>query len=356
MKTIFFSVSIALFLQLTFSQEFEITADTMDGKLMYESWCGRCHGDDGRGVVEGIQLDAPVPDFTDCSFNSREPRKDWMAVIMDGGPARGLAMTMPSWRESISDEQAGVIISHIKTFCSETGWPPGELNFRRAQVTLKAFPENEALMIPSYTSTQTASAVTRFVYESRVGSSGQWEIALPLISRFGSSPAGGVGDIEVAGKYVIFHDLSAMSILSAGLEVGFPTGRRSDGFGSGSVKLAPFVAAAKGFGEAFVQSSVKFERRLKTGASELFYTIALTLPLTDEKKGLFPTIEVNGISANGNSGNTILITPQLYIGLVQRGHIALSLGTQIPVAGTKPFDYRLVGFLLWEYADGGLWW
>ena len=42
--------------------------------------------------------------------------------------------------------------------------------------------------------------------------------------------------------------------------------------------------------------------------------------------------------------------------LVKRGHVAFSFGAQVPVAGTKSFDYRLLGFFLWEYADGGLWW
>jgi hypothetical protein len=52
----------------------------------------------------------------------------------------------------------------------------------------------------------------------------------------------------------------------------------------------------------------------------------------------------------------LFITPQLYLGLVRRGHIAFSLGGQIPISNERPFDYRLVSFLLWEYADGGLWW
>jgi hypothetical protein len=42
--------------------------------------------------------------------------------------------------------------------------------------------------------------------------------------------------------------------------------------------------------------------------------------------------------------------------LTKRGHIAACFGAQIPIAGTRAFDYQLGAFVLWEYMDGGLWW
>ena len=330
-----------------------IDSNTRDGKLMYEAWCARCHGDDGNGQVEGLVLDTPVPDFSDCSFTTREPRKDWQAVIMHGGPARGLSMTMPSWGEALSQEQADAIIAHIKTFCTESGWPEGELNFRRAQITGKAFPENEALVIPTYTTANTKATTTKLVYESRIGKAGQWEIAVPFASRSESS---GLGDIELAGKYTFHHDVSSLSIASAGLEIILPTGNESSGLGGGLWKIAPFLAAAKGFGSTFFQSSLKLEYSLHPGApSEIFYNLAWMVPLTSEKQGFYPMIELNGVT-EFNHGTTFFVTPQLYYAISRKGHIAISLGAQFPVAGEKPYDYRIVSFLLWEYADGGLWW
>jgi len=338
-------------------EEVEVGIDARDGKLMYEAWCGRCHGSDGKGEVEGIELDTPVPDFTDCSFTTREPRKDWMAVIMHGGPARGLSMTMPAWGEAISEEQAVAIVGHIKTFCSESDWPQGDLNFRRAQITSKAFPENEALVIPTFTGANRQSLQTKLMYESRIGPAGQWEISIPFASRFGDPAESGIGDVEIAGKYAFFHDLSSMTIVSFGLEAGLPTGSAAKGLGSGIWKLSPYLAAAKGIGSTFLQTSLKVGKPLRRGHNaELSFNLAWTIPLTDEKRGLFPGIELNGITVPGEPASTLFITPQLYIGLVKRGHIAWSTGVQIPVAGDKPFDYRIVSFLLWEYADGGLWW
>lgn len=230
-------------------EEAVIGPETRDGKLMYEAWCARCHGEDGKGPAEGIILETPVPDFSDCSFTSREPRKDWQAVIMHGGPARGLSMTMPSWGEALSQEQADAIISHIKTFCTESGWPEGELNFRRAHVTGKAFPENEALIIPSLTRGSINTSMSKFVYESRIDKTGQWEIAVPFISRPASS---GLGDVELAGKYTFHQNVRALTISSIGLEIVVPTDSKSNDLGDGIWKLAPWNFLST---QAFIPSS-----------------------------------------------------------------------------------------------------
>jgi mono/diheme cytochrome c family protein len=337
------------------AQEEVMEIDFKSGKSMYNAWCARCHGEDGRGLVEDLELEVPPPDFTDCSFNSREPVRDWRAVITHGGPSRGLSWSMPAWGEAISQEQIDLIISYIKTFCQDTRWPRGELNFRRPQITAKAFPENEALLIPVYTHKRQRGFTTKLVYEERIGPRGQWEIAVPFVAHYQTS-TGGIGDIEVSGKYALYDNVASLSIVSAGLEVGLPTGNAAKEFGGGHWKIAPYLAAAKGFERLVLQSSVKYEQPLKGDERELQYNFAFTFPLTDEKKGLMPMLEFNGVKSLNTGSNSLFLTPQLYIGLVKRGHIALSFGTQIPIAGCKPFEYRIMTFLLWEYLDGGLWW
>lgn len=331
--------------------------DLKSGKAMYDAWCARCHGEDGRGLVEDLELEAPAPDFTDCSFNTSEPRSDWKAVVAHGGPARGLSWSMPAWSEAISDEQIDLIIDYTKTFCTDARWPKGELNFRRAQVTAKAFPENEALLVPIYTHTgRQRSSATSLIYESRVGARGQWEISIPFESNYQAS-TNGIGDIELSYKHALYSHLPSLSIIiSAGLEVGMPTGSASKGFGSGTWTLAPFLAAGKGFKNLFLQSSIKYEKTLEGDESEIQYNFAITYQPTDERFGVIPMLELNGVKSLEDGTNSLFFTPQLYVGLVKRGHLALSVGTQIPVAGLKPFDYRIVAFFLWEYTDGGIWW
>ncbi|RPJ81890.1 MAG: hypothetical protein EHM18_16350, partial [Acidobacteria bacterium] len=59
------------------------------GEQLYREACASCHGIDGRGVEQDrLGFDLPVPDFTDCSFATREPDSDWVAVGHAGGPAR----------------------------------------------------------------------------------------------------------------------------------------------------------------------------------------------------------------------------------------------------------------------------
>src|SRR5206468_2028556 len=50
-----------------------------------------------------------------------------------------------------------------------------------------------------------------------------------------------------------------------------------------------------------------------------------------------------------------LLGPTLYLPLSRRGHVALGVGSQLPVAGVRPFNWQLAAFLLWEYRDGPFW-
>jgi hypothetical protein len=357
---LFLLFSLALPIDLCWSQE-NGAAKNLHGKFLYEEYagCASCHGVDGKGEAEGVTLDPAPPDLSDCSFNSREPRRDWAAVIKHGGPARSLSASMPAYGEVLTPGQIDTLIAYLKTFCTDERWPQGELNFRRPQITSKAFPENEALLIPTYTSGDNSSTVAKMVYEKRLGRRGQWEIAVPFANESGPPSARGVGDVELSVKYVLAHQPSALFIISGGLETALPTGDSEIGIGSGTWKLSPYLAAGKGFEAFYIQSSVKYETPLPSdeGDSELLYNLAFTLPLTKEKKGLIPMLEFNGVTVPRARGKTeLFLTPQLYLGLVRRGHIAFSFGGQIPVSGERPFDYRLVSFLLWEYADGGLWW
>ncbi|MGQ0736919.1 MAG: c-type cytochrome, partial [Acidobacteriota bacterium] len=49
------------------------------GPDLYARACATCHGADGRGASRAlVAFDDPLPDFTDCSFASREPDEDWL--------------------------------------------------------------------------------------------------------------------------------------------------------------------------------------------------------------------------------------------------------------------------------------
>ena len=85
--------------------------------------CAACHGPDGRGAPQtAVGFDVPLPDFTDCSFNSREPSADWFAIGHDGGPVRAFDARMPAFGQALTRPQLEMAVAYIKDFCDD---PPG---------------------------------------------------------------------------------------------------------------------------------------------------------------------------------------------------------------------------------------
>ncbi|MBN2193029.1 MAG: cytochrome c [Polyangiaceae bacterium] len=139
------------------------------GEALFLRTCASCHGADGRGAPRNeVGFDLPLPDFTDCSFASREPRRDWLAVAQRGGPARGFDPTMPSFEEARTDAELERIVAHLKSFCSERRWPQGEYNLPRPQVTSKAFPEDEVVLAVSMALEGPADVAGQFSYGARL--------------------------------------------------------------------------------------------------------------------------------------------------------------------------------------------
>jgi hypothetical protein len=50
------------------------------------------------------------------------------------------------------------------------------------------------------------------------------------------------------------------------------------------------------------------------------------------------------------------VIPQVHFALSKRGHVAVNVGVEVPLAGARDdYRYRLHAFLLWDMADGGFW-
>src|SRR5690348_3346621 len=64
--------------------------DPRTGEQIYHQACSACHGADGTGAARTtVGFAAPLPDFTDCNFATREANSDWEAIVRDGAPVRG---------------------------------------------------------------------------------------------------------------------------------------------------------------------------------------------------------------------------------------------------------------------------
>src|SRR5262245_20858624 len=217
-------------------------AQVRNGAELYEWACAACHGHDGRGQPRNrVGFETSLPDFTNCSFATPETDADWAAIVSHGGPVRSFDRRMPAFGEVLSAAEIRRVLDHLRAFCvAARKWPRGELNLPRALVTEKAFPENEAVVTIGATGDELSTAA---VYERRLGARTQFEIEVPFEARHSdSSWSQGLGDMAVALKHVLHHQVARGTILSAAAEVTLPTGSESRGLGSGVTVFEPFLA------------------------------------------------------------------------------------------------------------------
>lgn len=335
-------------------------ADT--AKELYETACASCHGRDGRGAPEGTRIRVPLPDFTDCSVVTAETTGNWVALTAQGGPALGLSNQMPSFADSLSDEQIREVITYLRGFCPDPSWPAADLNFRRPLVTGKAFPEDELVLTVSFEkSRESRSLVSEWSFEKRLGSRGMAEVTLPIVYNDpkGGAASGGVGDLTLAYKHVLLASQQYGAIAALSLDLVLPTGDRDRGLGDGTVGLGPSLRAGKTLGPLVLQGEIKavLPADVDLASRRLLYRAALQLPLSSLKSGWVPALEFEAdTKVQGQARDVYFLAPMLYKGLSKRGHVALAVGAKIPVAGVHTVDYQIGAFLLWEYLDGGLWW
>ena len=317
---------------------------------MFDAFCAVCHGEDGRGQVENPAIDSEPMDFTDCAVATPEPDADWQLVITHGGLAAGLSSEMPSYGDALTDGQIQALIGYIRGFCAEPGWPIGTLNFPRAIFTEKAFPENEFLLLPEFS--DGADGVTRFglraIYERRLGRRGHVELRVPVesVSAAGERRSG-LGDVKLAGKYVVNTDRAMTRITTVGLEVSLPTGDEDDGFGHGTAVFEPYLAFGTTLGDLYLQTQLKVESPASDPLSdaELGYNVYVGFDLSEFLTTWTLGLELNGVARD------LALTPQLRKGLTRNGAIAVASGVQFPLTNRDVRRVRWVGYFLWEYLD-----
>lgn len=227
------------------------------GKAIYEAACAACHGAAGQGALQqvpGLKLPKTFPEFNDCSQSTPEYTRDYEATIRYGGPARGFSQIMPAFDEVLSAQQIAQVIRYLRSLCREPGWPIGELNVPRALVTEKAFPESEVAFTSTVNTRGVRGITNEIDYEQTFGKRDQLEIALPYdwAETAGGGLTGGLGDVGVGDKHVVFSRLDASSavpayeatgrILSIEAELMLATGNQARGRGGGEPSLNLFVA------------------------------------------------------------------------------------------------------------------
>ena len=334
----------------------------LDGPALYAKECASCHGKDGRGSPEGTDLTVPLPDFTDCLSNSSASTSDWTDVITNGGVFMDLSDQMPSFGEILGPEEIRTVLTYVRNFCQEEGWPLSDLNFPKPLFTSKTFPEDEAELKQEFIKGKNGIKewTTTLAYEQRLGARGEWELNLPYtVKETREKTTAGPGDLSLAYKHVLSTHTERRALTAAALEVIFPSGDRDRGLGDGTFAFEPSFLSGIALHQFVLQSQTQAVLPLDEDRADrqMRYRVAGSYLTSLFKRDLVPNLEVEfRHNLQGESNGVLLLTPQLYTGLRSRGHVALRIGAQIPIVGTDPFHYRIGAALVWEYLEGGLWW
>lgn len=330
---------------------------------LYRDACANCHGLDGTGAAQTVvAFEEEVPDFTDCTFATREPDADWGAVIRGGGPVRAFSRMMPAFGEALSEDEVDAILEHVRTFCTNGAWPRGELNLPRPFSTEKAYPEDEAVWTTTVAAEGPAAVMNEVVYERRIGPRGQIEIKVPfgVMRREGTANGwvGGLGDIAFAYKRALVHGLGSGSIFSAAAELILPTGDAARGFGGDVTVFEPFLAFGQILpSDAFLHAQAGAELPLSSAAeSEVFGRLAIGRTFTRGVWGRAwsPMLEILAASVLEDGADTAFdLVPQMQVTLNTRQHVMLNAGVRIPIDDPGRRTQILV-YVLWDWFDGGL--
>jgi len=305
------------------------------GAAFFQAWCKACHGADGRGTPAATtRLEVPPANLRECKASTAEPEDRWVAIVTQGGAAFGLSLDMPAFGEAASPAQIRSVVRYARSLCGEIGWPPGELNFPRAFLVEKAYPEDEVVL------TDRARG-QELIYERRFGRRFQMETS----GRTAFDGQANVFDgVTGALKYNLWYSLERRALASVGVEATPPLGRQA------VWEVEPFFA----FGLAPVRAAVVQGEVVGTWEEGAGITgFSCRLGVGREIGRVVPMIEAGwDVPTHGESAFSLY--PQMWVRLSRLGHVAASLGAELPATGPEPRHPRLIAFLLWDYGDAPL--
>jgi len=340
-------------------------ADVAAGEKIYKAGCIACHGEAGAGAspaLTAFERPRTFPDFTQCSQTTAEPDVFWQAMVAHGGRYRGFSQIMPAFSEALTPEQIANVVAYLRTFCSNPHWPRGELNLPRALVTEKAYPEDEVVISSAVNARGAPGVETHIIHEQRFGVKNQIEVDVPATFQDQNHTwYGGVGDITLGLKRVMFSSLRTGSILSLQGSVLAPTGNRSRGFGSGATTFETFAAFDQVFrSNMFVQFQLGADlpRHTDIAPQSLFINTAVGQSFAaDHGLGRLwsPMLEflasrdlVDGARTDWD------VLPQMQVTISRRQHIRGDVGVRVPANNTAGRPVQLMLYLLWDWGDGRL--
>jgi mono/diheme cytochrome c family protein len=363
-------------LHLAWSDAFPQQLHVHGGKAIYEAACVACHGTRGEGTPKssaGFDRPGSFPHFNKCDETTPEFTRDYKATIRDGGPARGFSTIMPSFSGVLTSSQMDEVVVYLRSLCKESGWPLGELNVPRALVTEKAFPESETVLTTTLNAKGAPGISNELDYERVLGKRDQLEVALPFgwVHKESGGMTGGLGDIAIGDKHVLFSRLNANpdgplyestgSILSVQGEVVLATGDQRRGLGAGEPSLGFFAAYDQLLpGQVFiqVQPGISVPRHTEYGARSVYLKTAFGKSFAgDQELGRLwsPMLEIIGNRDLTSGTKTDWdVIPEFQMTLNQRQHLRAAMGYRLPINDTQGRPKQVMAYFIWDWFDGGL--
>jgi hypothetical protein len=280
-----------------------------------------------------VRTDVPPADLASCATSSAETEDQWVGIVTQGGAAFGLSLDMPAYGEAATPEQIRMVVRYVRSLCRERGWPPGELNFPRAFLVEKAFPENEVIIAAH-------DRAQQLIYERRIGRRLQFEGVLSTRMDSLDRP---LDAVAAALKYNVWHSLERRALATIGLEATPPLGRRT------RWELEPFLSAGAERGGFVVQAQILAGWEAGEGITGASYRAGVGRAV-----GRFVPMLEAGWDVPRGSDNMLSLYPQVWIRLSRLGHVAASLGVEVPAVAPAPRRPKLIAFLLWDFGDAPL--
>ena len=131
-------------------------------------------------------------------------------------------------------------------------------------------------------------------------------------------------------------------IATVGFEVTPPIGRQTEW------EVEPFLLFGASGGGGFVLQSEAI-----AVIEDGFAGVTVNAGLGRETGRFVPMIETHWTIPRVGQ-QALSLAPQVWVQLSRLGHVAASVGIDVPVAGPGPRGARLIAFVLWDFGDGGL--
>ena len=336
------------------------------GREIYRAGCAGCHGPAGQGAppsTTAFERPRTFPDFTRCDQTTIEDNNVWKNIIRDGGPARGFSPIMPSFSGVLTPEQINLVVVYLRGFCTEKGWPRGELNPPLALNTEKAYPEGEEVIKTSLNAQGGPGVSSVIIHEQRLGKRSQIEVAVPVNFQRPSPGLwyGGFGDVGIGVKRVMFDSLRTGSLFSLFGGVTLPTGSTLRGLGGGTTQFESYAAYTQLLPvKSFLQFQLGGMMPTDTyKVPQSIYFRSVVGKSFNQGHGFgrmwSPMMEfVSNRNIETGASTDWDVVPQMQVTLSKRQHIRFNAGVSVPATNTQGRQIQVMFYVLWDWLDGRL--